>query len=215
VTELEVFAGANAAILGDGMVFQYQNAVQVGGFSNRWNLTKLLWGRRGSDFALTTFGVGSRFVLLDAAVQFVTNELPERGIARNYKAVTSGFSVTDASSTSFTWNARNLMPLSVVDVAGTRDGSSNLTITWKRRGRIGGAWIDLTDVPLGEEREFYSVEIKNGSNVVRTIETTSQTASYSAADQVTDFGSTQSSVSIVIYQNSTMVGRGFPRAATV
>lgn len=216
VTEAQVLAGANAAILGDGMIFQFRSASQVVGFDNRWNLTGLLWGRRGSDFALGTFAAGTRFLLLDSAVTPIYNDPSERGIARDYKAVTVGFSLADTASTSFTWNCRTLMPLSVVDVAGSRDGSSNLTITWKRRTRIGGAWVDNTDVPLSEAIEKYEIDVMNGSTVVRTITANdAQTASYTAAEQTTDFGSAQSSLTVKIYQISATVGRGFVRQATI
>ena len=81
-------------------------------------------------------------------------------------------------------------------------------------------------MPLGEETEDYEIDILNGSTVVRTISTTasaggsqvnaaSRTASYSAADQVTDFGSPPASLSIVAYQMSALVGRGFGREATL
>jgi hypothetical protein len=44
---------------------------------------------------------------------------------------------------------------------------------------------------------------------------TSPTASYSAADQTTDFGSAQSSIDVKIYQISAVVGRGYAVEATV
>ena len=55
----------------------------------------------------------------------------------------------------------------------------------------------------------------NGANVVRTIATTTPTASYSAAQQVADFGSAQSSVSVRVHQLSASVGRGWPGAAII
>ena len=55
----------------------------------------------------------------------------------------------------------------------------------------------------------------NGANVVRTISSTTPTASYSAAQQVADFGSAQSSVSVRVYQLSASVGRGWPGAAII
>jgi len=214
-SELVVLNGANAALLGDGMIFQFKNAVQVGGFDNRWNLTGLLWGRRGSDFALGPIPAGSRFLLLDGAALFIPNDIAERNIARNFKAVTNGFAIDDTASTSFTWNCRTLMPLSVVDVQGTRDGSNNLTITWKRRTRVGGAWIDYVDAPLSEASEAYEVDVMNGSTVVRTINATSQTASYSAANQTTDGFTPGNPITVKIYQISATVGRGFVRTTTV
>jgi hypothetical protein len=101
-------------------------------------------------------------------------------------------------------------------MAGVRDGSGNVTITWIRRTRLGGAWRDFVDVSLGESSENYEVDILNGSTVVRTLSGLSNpTASYSAAQQVTDFGATQTSVSIKIYQLSSVVGRGYAGVAVV
>jgi hypothetical protein len=44
---------------------------------------------------------------------------------------------------------------------------------------------------------------------------TTPTASYTAVQQVTDFGSAQSSVLVNVYQLSTLVGRGFVGVATI
>ena len=103
-----------------------------------------------------------------------------------------------------------------MQIAGTRDGSGNLTINWLRRTRIGGDWRDGVDVPLSEESERYEVDIMSGVTVKRTITgLTTPTASYTAAQQVTDFGSAQSSVTVNVYQLSAKVGRGYAGNANV
>lgn len=116
----------------------------------------------------------------------------------------------------FTYNANALKPYSPVQIAGARDGSGNLTLTWLRRTRIGGDWRDGVDVPLSEESEKYEIDVMSGSTVKRTITgLTSPTASYTAAQQVTDFGSAQSSIAVNIYQLSAKIGRGYAGNATV
>ena len=215
VTELEMLNGANAACLGDGQIFQYQTATQVGGYDNRWTLSNILWSRRGSDHAAATHATGSRFVLLDGAVLFVSNDLAERGISRSFKSVTAGHSLTDTAATTFTWDARTLKPLSVADVQGTRDVSNNLTITWKRRTRLGGHWADSQDVPLGEFSESYEIDVMSGSTVKRTITATTQTATYTAAQATTDGLAPAGPVTFNIYQISNLVGRGFVRQAVL
>jgi hypothetical protein len=102
-----------------------------------------------------------------------------------------------------------------VHVTGVRGGSGNLTISWIRRSRVDAEWRDGVGIPLGEESEVYEVDILDGSTVVRTTPATSPTASYSAADQTTDFGSVQSSIDVKIYQLSAVVGRGYAAEATV
>jgi concanavalin A-like lectin/glucanase superfamily protein/putative tail protein len=214
-TEQQVLNGANAGLLGSEVI-QWQTATKLGGFTNRWRLSNLLRGRRGSEYATSTHQSGERFVLLDA-IRFISKTLADRGIATNFKAVTSGFALVDTASTSFTWDVQNLKPLSVVDVQGTRDGSNNLTITWIRRSRIGQEtpYISGGDPPLGEETESYEIDVMDGVTVKRTITASSPTASYTAAEQTTDFGSPQASVTVKIYQMSARVGRGQVRQATV
>ena len=119
------------------------------------------------------------------------------------------------------------MPYAPVDLRGTRAGSPlDWTITWQRRTRLGGAWKDAVDVPLGEESEAYEVEILNGATVVRTITASasaggsvvtpaSRQALYTGADQVTDFGAEQATLDLRVYQLSATVGRGFPGAAVL
>lgn len=215
MTEAQVLAGANAAMLGDEVI-QYRTATRVGGFTNRWTISGLLRARRGTDYATSTHAAGERFVLLDGAVIYVGNDISDKGIARNYKGVTSGFAIADTAPTSFTWNAGSSTPLSVVDVAGARDGSNNLTITWQRRTRTGAAaWETGGTAPLGEDSESYSLDVVVASVVVRTINATSETASYTAADQTTDGITPGDPVTVRIYQISALIGRGRVREQIV
>ena len=138
------------------------------------------------------------------------------GVSKSYKPVTIGDTLANTAAQNFTYNAVALKPYSPVQIAGTRDGSGNLTINWLRRTRIGGDWRDGVDVPLSEESERYEVDIMSGVTVKRTITgLTTPTASYTAAQQVTDFGSAQSSVTVNVYQLSAKVGRGYAGNANV
>jgi hypothetical protein len=124
---------------------------------------------------------------------------------------------TAVNTVTKTTRGRAEKPYAPAQVAGTRDGGDNLTITWVRRTRIGGEWLGGTGtVPVSEASEAYEVEVLNGSSVVRTITgLTSPTTTYSAANQTTDFGAPQSSVSIRVYQISAAVGRGIAAEATI
>ncbi len=140
----------------------------------------------------------------------------EIGAERHYKAVTLGKNESSAAEVVFTNNAVSLECYAPTHILGSRDGSGNLTVTWKRRTRYGGEWRDYVDATLGEDSESYEVDIMNGSTAVRTISSlSSETASYTAAQQTTDFGSTQSSVEVNIYQLSATVGRGYAGNATI
>jgi hypothetical protein len=212
VNELAVFNGANAALIGDELV-QFQNAELIG--ESTYKLTQFLRGRQGTEWAIGSHAAGDRFVLITPALY--TTAIANNLIGRElfYKAVSVGNSLGNTDESPFTYTGRNLKPFAPVHVKGVRDGSGNLTINWIRRSRVDGEWRDGVGIPLGEETEAYEVDILDGSTVVRTIEVTSPTASYSAADQTTDFGSAQSSVDVKIYQLSAVVGRGYAASANI
>jgi hypothetical protein len=103
-----------------------------------------------------------------------------------------------------------------VQIQGSRNGAGDLTITWVRRTRFSGEWRDLVDVPLNEASEAYAVDVLNGAGqVVRTLDSTSPSVIYTAADQATDFGTPQGAIDVAVYQLSAAVGRGFAGRATV
>jgi hypothetical protein len=159
---------------------------------------------------------GERFVLLTNAVARDLIASSGWSISKKFKPVTIGSTLGATTAQDFTYTARALKPYAPSHVVGSRDGSGNLTIGWKRRTRIGGDWRDAVDIPLSEESERYEVEIFQGVTLKRTITgLTSPSASYTAAQQVTDFGSAQSSVSVKVYQLSAAIGRGYPSAAAV
>jgi hypothetical protein len=93
--------------------------------------------------------------------------------------------------------------------------SGDLTISWIRRTRTGGDNWEIPEVPIGEDAETYEIDILDSGDVKRTLTATSPSAIYSSADQITDFGSIQSAVSVKVYQTNTLFGRGAPRAAVV
>jgi len=211
VSELGVFNGANAALIGNELV-QFQNAQLIG--EKTYKLSRLLRGRQGTEWAMEHVS-GEPFVLISPALY--TTSIANNFIGRQlyYKAVSVGNSLGNTDEAAFTYTGRNLKPFAPVHVKGVRDGSGNLTISWIRRSRVDGEWRDGVGIPLGEESELYEADILDGSTVVRTIEATAPTASYSAADQTTDFGSAQSSVDVKIYQLSAVVGRGFAASGSI
>jgi hypothetical protein len=205
VSELALLNGANVALVGDELV-KFQNATLIA--TNKYRLSRLLRGRLGTEHQMDSHSAGEGFVLLNAAVQKtpVTDGL--FGLPRDYKTVTFGQTLGSVSAQSFTYYAAALKPYAPVHVRASRDGAGNLNAQWVRRTRSGGHWRDGGDVPLAETSERYEMDVMNGSDVVRTIAVESAAASYSVAEQITDFGGAQSSVMVRIYQVSERVGRG-------
>jgi hypothetical protein len=201
-----VLAGANALLVGNEII-QFANATLIG--TRTYRLSRLLRGRRGTEWAMTGHAADERVVLL-STIGVGTASLAEIGAARLYKIVPNGQAVDDVDPISFTWNGEVLRPFSPVQAKATRDGGQNIALSWIRRSRIGQELPSGTDIPLGEAYEAYSVDVLNGGgSVVRTLATVSSpSATYSAADQTTDFGAPQSSVRFRIHQISDAVGRG-------
>lgn len=205
-TELAVLNGANLALVGDELI-QFTTAALLA--PAKYKLSGLLRGRFGTEDAISTHVTGERFALIDTSIDRLAMATGLVNLQRSYKVVTLGADLASSSPQNFTFTARCLKPLSPVSVSFARDGSGNITMMWIRRTRIGGDWADFIDAPVSEVSESYEVDIMNGSNVVRTLGSLSTSqASYTAAQQVTDFGVNQSSVTVRIYQLSATVGRG-------
>src|SRR5665213_2082899 len=211
-SQLNVLNGSNALLVGSELI-QFTTAVQNG--DGTWTLSGLLRGRRGTEWAIGGHTVGELVLMPATGIVRVQRPLAERNITRFYKGVTVGQDPSTAPVTNFAIVGRDLMPYAPAQITSSRDGSNNLTVNWIRRTRVGWANIVQDPVPLAEDTEAYSIDVLNGSTVVRTLTSTSPTVAYSAAQQTTDFGSVQAEVAVKIYQLSVQVGRGFAAAATV
>lgn len=213
VTDIAVLNGANVCVIGEEII-QFQTATLLD--SNKYRLSNLLRGRLGTDWAVAGHVAGERFVLLTNAVARELMSSSGWGIGKKFKPVTIGSTLGATTAQDFAYSAKALKPYSPVHIEGSRNAVADLTISWKRRTRIGGDWRDGVDVPLSEESERYELEIMQGATLKHTITgLTTQTAIYTAAQQVTDFGSAQSSISVRVYQLSAAVGRGYAGIASI
>jgi hypothetical protein len=213
VTYAALLNGANRAVLGDE-VFGFRSATLVA--ENTYVLSGLLRGRRGTEWAMGSHATGETFALLSTLVR-IDAPFSELGSERLYKAVTSGAAIVDAASQAFTNNGRSLKPYAPVHVrggpiavSGSFDGT--VQIDWTRRTRIGGAWLDLTDVPLSEVAERYIVEVWDSTYTQCAgaplgdgeggddLTTHEPTVKYPAAWQVTDFGALQKNIYVTVAQ---------------
>lgn len=210
ISEIALLNGGNAALLGDEII-QFQTAELLS--PNSYRLSNLLRGRLGTEHTINTHAVTKRFVFLGEGLFSATAPI---GLSRKYKPVSIGSTLNATTANDFTFTAQCLKPYAPVHIAGSRDGGGNISITWVRRARVNGGWLDNTDIPLNEQSELYDVEILNGVNVVRVFSNIPTSAlNYTAIDQTADFGSAQASVSIKIYQLSARVGRGVAAQAVV
>jgi hypothetical protein len=202
-------AGVNMAVCGDEILFFRDATLQMNG---SYTLRGFLRGRRGSEYAKGSHAVGERFVLVDPTTFVrVPQSTADIGIAKLYKAVTSGMSIAGASAQAFTNLGTGLMPYAPSHLGGGRDASDNATLKCRRRNRISGEWRNGVNVPMSEETEAYSWDIFSDisyTTVLRTLTSSTPSVAYSAANQTADGITPGSPIYFGVAQMSTVVGRG-------
>ncbi|MBX9726274.1 MAG: phage tail protein, partial [Rickettsiales bacterium] len=212
-TELSVLNGANVAVLGNE-VFQFKNATQLS--AGVYRLSGLLRGRLGTEEAVTSHALGERFVLLNEAVESLTIPVSNNGQSWTIRAVTVGDALGDGLDSTFTIRAEGLKPLApVLPLAKRLSSSGDIVLIWVRRARIDAGLRDYVDVPLAEQSELYDVKVMNGAAVVHSWRVSSPTVTYTAAEQIADFGISPTSLTIEVTQLSGLIGPGKPLLATI
>lgn len=217
-SEALVQSGTNTCYLG-GEILSFKTATLVS--TGRYTLSGLRRGRKGTEQYMTTHAIGEPFVLLStSATRRVRLETSDIGIALLYKAVTFGQYLAEASEVSFTPGAIGLEPLSPVNIRAGRTAAASwdISIAWNRRARKNAEWRSYADVPLDDSPESYEVDVYSSSaftTLKRTITSSTQTATYTSAQQVTDFGVNQTTIYLKVYQLSATTGRGFAGTATI
>ncbi|KQY93843.1 hypothetical protein ASD21_09645 [Caulobacter sp. Root1455] len=210
-----VLAGANAlAVRGTGgewEILQFLTAEPVG--SDVWTLSGLLRGQSGSDPAMAALTpAGAAVVVLDQALVRADLALAERGLPLTWRAAPAGgpASGPSMSETFETWRGLSARPWSPAHPR-VRAQAGDAVVTWIRRTRLAGDGWDA-EVPLGEEREVYRVEILDGGTVVRAAETTAPAFIYTAAQRAADFpAGPTGALAVRVAQGSALFGWGASR----
>jgi hypothetical protein len=175
----------------------------------------LVRGVRGTEAYVSTHGSGERFVLLSDYLERVDGLTSDLGEELQFKAITGDQSLEDVDPVTITVVGNSLKPYSPVNLTATKDLTGKITLSWQRRDRKQGEATTYTDLPLSETVESYEIEIFNGASVVRTLTSNSPSVAYSVADQTTDFGGLQTSITFRVYQMSAVFGRGTGKTATL
>lgn len=163
--EPAVLAGANLALLGSEII-QFQTAQALG--SQRFRLSGLLRGRRGTEAEVASHGAGERFVLL-SMVDMLPVHLPLEHLGG--EAIVRAAGPGDES-----WvvarspiGAAAIQPFAPVHLSVHRRGGE-LRLSWIPASRAGFGWPDLGDVPSGENRLAWRVQVRDGSRIVSEVE---------------------------------------------
>lgn len=173
--------GANLALIGEELV-QFGRAEEIG--PGRYRLSRLLRGRRGTEWAAGLHAAGEGFALL-AAESVAPLDLPAGvGAGATVRLIASGVGdEMEAAAELVLTGAMMRPPVPVhlrVEVYG--DGRR---VSWVRRSRSGWIWASGADAPLAEEAERYRVTV-TGPGVARDEELTEPMWRYSAAARAAD-----------------------------
>jgi hypothetical protein len=173
-------AGRNLAMLGDELI-QFRSAAPLG--QNRYRLSGLYRGRRGTEWAIGSHGAGERFVLIERDA-LTTLQVPASPAQVMVMAVGIGDDPTPPIETVLN-PGQALMPLAPVHLRGERLSDGRISLRWMRRSRDGWRWIDSVDAPLAEEAERYALTITPNVGASEQAETTASTHLYTPPSSAT------------------------------
>jgi hypothetical protein len=211
-----LLAGTNMAVIGDEILYFRDRTLEANG---SLTLTGFLRARRGSEYAMSTHVAGERFILVNHSTMVrIAQTTADIGVAKLFKPVGAGSSLAGTTAQAFTNLGTGLKPYAPVHLGGGRNADNDVILIWVRRGRIDGSWRDLVDVPLSETSEAYSVRFYSSdtyATVVRTVEVTAQTTTYTAAQQTSDGLTPGNTVYFDVRQLSAVVGPGHAARGSV
>jgi hypothetical protein len=180
--DARLLAGSNLALLGSEL-FQFGEAQPLG--DRRWRLSRLLRGRRGTDWAMSAHQAGERFVLIERDA-LLAYDPPPQAIGTDIHLLAS--SLGDASPVQAQAAAigEALRPPAPVHLNARRRADGGFDLEWVRSSRLGWTWLDGADVPLGEGEERYRLTIAPFAGAERIYETISPRLLYSGDEAAGD-----------------------------
>ena len=171
-------AGANLALIGQELV-QFGRAEQVG--PRRHRLSRLLRGRRGTEWAMAGHLTGTDFALIESESARSIDLPAGTAVGAEVRLLASGIADEEPVEALLLLSGEALRPPAPVHVRAAAVGDDWL-LNWVRRSRIGWSWTSGADAPFGEEREAYRLTFNGG----RSVEVEAPSYLYSALDRAGD-----------------------------
>jgi hypothetical protein len=173
--------GANLALLGDELI-QFGRAEPLGG--RRFRLSRLLRGRRGTEWACGLHAPGEPFALIEAESLAVI-EAPPGALGGEARLIARGLGDPEGAAAARAVTGEALRPPSPVHLRAERLDNGDLALSWVRRSRAGWTWPSGSDTPLGEESEGYRLTL-SGAGFERSVTVAAPAYLYGAAEQAAD-----------------------------
>jgi len=171
-------AGANLARLGEELI-QFGQAERIG--EKTYRLSRLLRGRRGTEWTASGHVIGEDFALIEPGSLRMIDIPQGVGVGATLTLLATGMGDEEPVAAAVVIEETALRPPSPVHLA-TAAAAGGIAISWVRRSRQGWAWASGADTPLTEERELYRLTFGG----LRSIETATPAYFYSAAERASD-----------------------------
>jgi hypothetical protein len=206
-SELAVLNGDNWAMIGQEII-GFKNATLIA--EKTYRLTGLLRGRQGTEQYVGTHQANELFCLINSALIKIDLADSDRGTTKKFKVVTIGSSLdkADAEDVHIVSNNTRMWPVynPVIALQG-----QDWVISWRERVRFDNQIKDFATTNHDPDWAGFGVAILDADGKVKSsyvVQGTSVT--YTAAQQVTDFGTLQAGIKVSIVQMSQKWGGGYP-----
>ena len=208
---LEVLNYRNFALVGQEYI-GFTTATLVA--TNVYQLSGLLRGLRGTEWAVDSHGADEPFLVLDDFVNPVgmnASMVGQSMTMRGYE-IDKDIDTLPAGSL-YTWVGRSRLPYAPCHLRSTPSGA-DLLVTWIRRVRLDGALRDFGDAPLDESLLQYRIQIFDGAILKRESNVTTELFTYTSAMRATDGFVPGDQFTVVVQQFSPVAGLGFAAEKT-
>jgi len=207
--EIAVLAGANRLAVetdsGDWEIVGFAEAELAA--PSTYRLSRLLRGQGGTQAAIGLVSVGRRVLVLDTRVVTLPVDVAGLGGTRELR-VFAGSSDLTGLVASVDLDTGPALPLGSVHLRAVRIAGGDILLDWVRRSRDDSDGWGTADAPLEHLPERYRLQIFDGAVLRRSVDCSTPLASYTAAEQVADFGSLPGAFDFSVAQVSQVFGPG-------
>jgi hypothetical protein len=187
-------------------IITFKNATDNG--DGEYTLDTFIRGQFGTEAATAGHADGDRVVILHpTSLVDITTDITDIGTVKSVRVASAGLKVSEGDAYTITNSSVRLKPLSPAHLAAVDAGGGNYTVTWLRRGRVDGEWLDSIDVPAPAEAENYSVYVYDSGGTLKSTATVLGVETATVAAVPTDV--------IKVAQVSAYVGDGFLSEYTI
>ena len=187
--------------------------------SKQYTISTFLRGLCNTEHLIDSHGASETAVVLTApGIYHVPQNTQRKGRTKYFKFVPMGRDESDYSGVAHDINLGTVTPFQPCHIAGSLDGSNDLTVTWDRRTRSLSRMFAAAK-PVDDFVESYEIDFYDGATIVRTVRNADLTGTleheYTAAQQTTDGLTPGDPVKLRMYQMSPIIGRGKHTEVTI